>query len=502
MTLTAATLLAGAKTPEQQTLEVARVLKPLSDDRWQEIAKEQLGQQYEVTRGDTLWGISQRLFGEGNYWPKIWALNGQSIPNPHWIYPGAKLVFMPGSATSLPSLRLADASGAAGAESASTTDVPRSQQWRDLPLQGWEQVQVTLPPEVDAQGFDLRNRYQIPKIEGFDIHRVAQSEELPVLGRIRAAESRSAQLVQGDTVFLVPESEGSLQPGQILTLSRKPDPLTGPGVDRTGRVYRLEGRIRVVGETNGTWLGRIISSTDGAERENSILIDLTMRSRLIAPVAAAEALEATLINDRTTAVSVMAQHQLAFINRGSDDGVVPGMVFRAYQYRDPRSETPLSSENVSSLGDCSVIDVTPQFSTVLVTSSIEVIPDGTKVIALTDISGLTGKSGARIQEIDGKGSGKPANELDGLEEDDGLSDEERRNLKQLERKQETPAPNLEETPTAPAPEETPPETAPEEELAPVPESTEPLQEPEQAPEPETESDPSEPVSEPEAPPDF
>src|SRR5665213_1124461 len=42
---------------------------------------------YELQNGESLWGLSQMLYGDGNYWPKVWAQN-KSISNPHLIQPG------------------------------------------------------------------------------------------------------------------------------------------------------------------------------------------------------------------------------------------------------------------------------------------------------------------------------------------------------------------------------------------------------------------------------
>lgn len=42
---------------------------------------------HTAKRGDTLWEISQRYFGNRYNWPRVWSFNRQ-IQNPHWIYPG------------------------------------------------------------------------------------------------------------------------------------------------------------------------------------------------------------------------------------------------------------------------------------------------------------------------------------------------------------------------------------------------------------------------------
>ena len=63
---------------------------------------------YVVQRGDTLWGIAERVLGDPLRWSEIYQLNagrpqpdGVSLDNPHWIDPGWTL-FLPSPASSPP----------------------------------------------------------------------------------------------------------------------------------------------------------------------------------------------------------------------------------------------------------------------------------------------------------------------------------------------------------------------------------------------------------------
>ena len=84
------------ESPEEEVHRIARMLKPIGDAEWKEIAGEQIAGKYEIHAGDTLYDVSKRLFGDSRYWPKIWALNNNTILNPHLIRPGNLVAFMPG----------------------------------------------------------------------------------------------------------------------------------------------------------------------------------------------------------------------------------------------------------------------------------------------------------------------------------------------------------------------------------------------------------------------
>lgn len=75
----------------------------MSDSNWRRWAGPLLEKNYRIRRNDTLWGVSEKLFGNPYLWPKVWQLNAQ-IPNPHVITPNLELSFTPGNPNSAPVL--------------------------------------------------------------------------------------------------------------------------------------------------------------------------------------------------------------------------------------------------------------------------------------------------------------------------------------------------------------------------------------------------------------
>lgn len=52
---------------------------------------------YTVRRGDTLWDVTGRFYGNPWEWPRVWSYNPE-VTNPHWIYPLDQLRLLPPNA--------------------------------------------------------------------------------------------------------------------------------------------------------------------------------------------------------------------------------------------------------------------------------------------------------------------------------------------------------------------------------------------------------------------
>lgn len=489
-------------TPEERTLRAAQRLKPIDDEEWRRIAGDRIASRYDIVRGDTLSEISGRLFGDIKYWPKIWALNNDTIANPHLIRPGNSVQFEPGSSGSLPTVSI---QGEAGATDAGPAMLPegksaahpgrgkgRSGDWRKLPPQAWENALVFLPPEVDPDGFDRRSKIVKGHSDLIEAPAMVASERVEPLGFISASRTESRTISLNDTIYI--EASSQLNPGETYAISKDPKRLAGPS--GSGYAYPILGKVKILGQHADMFIGLVTEARDVIERE-SFLIPVPSPTQLQNPVAGPSDLEAVIMTSSTLPGHTLTQHRFAFVDRGTEDGIEPGMVFRAFQHHDPSNQGKITSDNFINFADFIVLQTSAELSLVVVLSSLSPVVDETTVHLLTNVDDVGSAKGfVGGPRLDESAPAKPeipklspeeekAETVDRASGEEKLTESQAEELKQLEnlRDKKVPAPS--------------PTTQPEEESLPEleakPTGEEPAAEP---PLPPFEESPSEPAAAP------
>lgn len=395
-----------------------KVKKAITNDEWITIIGPRISEKYTILKGDTLADISKRLFGDIKYYPKIWALNNNQITNPHRIFPGINMLFEPGK--SGPSLL----SGTMVAENSSGTKA-RSTDWKYLPRQAWESYQPPKSIQVDPSGIDnIKVKFHEPT--GFDPQAIPSGEKLFFLGQIVGSRSEGDYLGMNDTVYI--RADDGVEIGATYAITQAPWLLKSSKSDRVGYSYQILGKVKILGVRDQLFVGTITSAKDFISRGNS-LIPLPPRIPPMPPIPAPRAVKGILMVDRNLSTYVVAQHKEVYIDRGKDDGVQPGMIFRAYQHRDPSNDKRLTRSDFIIDADIQVTQVCDTFSSGLVLESKNLVAENSEVVLLTDISDLVRNKGFRER---GEKEGD-LNELDGLDEQDTLGPNEKKELKQLEK---------------------------------------------------------------------
>jgi hypothetical protein len=462
--------------PDRTTLEISRRLRPISDQSWRMLTQNRTLQTYTVKKGDTLSGISERLFGDRKYWPKIWAINHAVITNPHILDVGTQLTFLGASGSQLPELTAAapqkfhaqlastPAQGTLVAERTSrarqdthrdATDhqpqepieeerplatptqpndpnAPMSSEWKDLPPQRWENIQIALRPEIDPLGFDRRSVAMSSAPKGFDLQAVASSTKLDTVAKIQGARSEGNYLGMGDLVYLLADQD--MRIGDTFMATGEPIRLTAPGSDRVGYSYHNLGTVRIIGIRGNLYLGKIISTRSFISR-GTLLVKPPKRIKGITLTAGKQELRASVLIDKNFTIYTTAQHKQVFLNVGTKDQVQPGMIFRVFQHYDPANDRKVTDTNFIIEADILVLQTSEDISAGLIISSYTPISEYSPAYLLSDLSDVRKNLGFSAKAT----VANQGNELDSLDSGDApLTEAEKKELIQLERWKKNP----------------------------------------------------------------
>ena len=107
---------------------------PTSEDEWLSVVGARQSELYQIQQGDTLWGVSETFFGDGNFWPKVWSVNNR-IENPHLISVGNQIQFVLGTESDAPMFTVTETPTEAPAQAEGGEAAAEQQQQFELDME-------------------------------------------------------------------------------------------------------------------------------------------------------------------------------------------------------------------------------------------------------------------------------------------------------------------------------------------------------------------------------
>ena len=167
---------------------------------------------HTVQRGDTLWDICKKYYGDEELWPKLWQMN-PFITNPHLLKPGDVITLLEG--------------------------VPVKES-------AIKEIEKT-PPKASAPAFAYGKTGL--DISGFtDVKSIGflSTKEVEPWGRILSGEEKKVVLSEGDKIYVSMKREREINPGDLFTIYRDSRMLKHPlERKRLGYVISFLGRVRI-----------------------------------------------------------------------------------------------------------------------------------------------------------------------------------------------------------------------------------------------------------------
>lgn len=378
------------------------------EDQWRGLVGQRQDERYKIQRNDNLWDISQTLFGDGNYWPKIWSLNS-SITNPHIIEPGNTIRFLLGDESGPPAFTVSENEAENVTEGPMATIAkqtrvddeavsdspeipPPSRTYRPLiknlppSLPNWQD-----PDEIARQFDDAGISYGRRKIadiaDAIPLAAYVTGNPPQALGQVTEIETgfNLAAALQyiyvrmmpgqgevGDT-FLSVFDKGLLKPDPSIILKKH----QAFSMEVLGEIQLIEKVKSEKKEKEGDVYRALVTKTVSPVQVGSSLVlgkieDVNLSEKGRKSQIAAQIIGGQFAQDR----KLYGPQSFAFLDKGERDGIEVGQILPIRANRKARNKESRVLANIRSIGWLKVVKTTDNFATAVVLRSWDEIVTG------------------------------------------------------------------------------------------------------------------------------
>ncbi len=414
---------------EKELVELSKFVEgKIPSKEWDEISAASQIDKYVIQKGDWLWKISQKLFGSGFYYSKIWSLNPQ-ITNPHEIEPGMTLVFSTGDTEKMPEVNIGDfgdqetvkkrMTKMAAGDFVNFSDFgdgvkpewieerdklidqgvyfqfASEETFKDLSLIAKENLKndysdyepptpdiiIQEPNEsYDETGFDKSSVIRFNVKEGFFLNTFVTSNIVQDLGEIVGKGDENIFVSKFDKIYVDFDKSVKVKPGDTFSVYVPGGQVAHQSSDRAGYKYTIGAQIKTIKKINQLWQAEVTEVSGLVQRGDRVTV-FTPKIGKIIKTFNKRNIEAAVIGAYQSSGGGMSFGDVAYLDRGRADGVEMGTVFELYSFMDKGTEKRLTPDPTYKIGEVTVISLTDNFATGLITNSKEPVAYGT--IALT-----------------------------------------------------------------------------------------------------------------------
>lgn len=375
--------------------------QPTSNEQWNTALGKSTQSTYQIQKGDNLWSLSQTLFADPNFWPKIWSLNSGTIENPHEIRPGKSLQFTPGTMGDAPTLAVTDSPAAPGtAEVAQTSAEPTGPEALPVGPNGepdFSKVKIqepkravipVVPPPRSLPKWKYRGEGDKEPLilELTQVNRnfgspqmvlpyFATEGELPAFGEVVGTEGGFVSAT--DYQYITIKMSQALSE-KLATAVRVTDHISAGKLNAEAKVVQVQGEIEIMETVNsreGLYRAMVTRSVAPIEI-GAKLIAGPMPTYSVKEDGDVVNLDGQIIGGYSFRGKVFGDDSIVYFNKGSRQGVTVGQIINIYKSVPVRVANSKVIENELPLGRIKVLRTSENFLTAVVLKANEDIRVG------------------------------------------------------------------------------------------------------------------------------
>lgn len=400
---------------ERELLALAQNIQgQITDPEWNEVATAAKVDTYTIVKDEWLFKISKRIFGTGFYYPKIWSLNSY-ITNPHYVEPGMVLSFTTGSGSSAPEVKLGTFSedelkaepGSIGTTNAADLanfgddakpmwvdekgdlekqgvyfqyaseetmdDLTRaSEQALNREYESYDpprnEFDVIVPKNYDKTGFDKTSKIYYSVKEGFYLSTFLSTNIVQDFGSITDGPDENIFFTKTDHAYVKFDESMNVLPGDKFSVYSSGGKVKHKNSDREGYKYSIVGQIKLIRKIRDKW-EVVFEEVAGTPQRGDRITVYTPKIERITKTYSSRIIEAAVLSAYQPDQLIMGFGDVVYLDRGRADGLEMGNVLEAYGFKDRATNKKITDQPTYKLAELSIITLTDNFATALVTYS-------------------------------------------------------------------------------------------------------------------------------------
>jgi LysM repeat protein len=307
---------------------------------------------YVIKKGDTLWDISSEKLKDPFQWPKIWKANPY-IKDPHWIYPGNKLV--------IPD----DISGIGKKEKEAKSEQEEAELKASASKKAAKRkdAQAIIPEKIIPKKIPVLQTKYLVSMETL-LHSGYISEKIKSVGKITGSLHKKTMLGKGDYVFI--DIDEPIKAKTKFYIVSEPEKIEHPKTNDTlGYLTKIKGILEIIGEDNNIKKAVITDSFEEIRINNMLSVYYPVELPLYPDIERRPAIQGTIVKIWNKHI-VSGDNDVVYLDKGLKSGVMVGDIFNIIADEKP---------NIT-MGTIQVISVTDKTSAAIVKSALGEINHG------------------------------------------------------------------------------------------------------------------------------